>query len=152
MNKLFSAKHLLAGLLVGTLDITAASIQYFIKTGKNPSGVLRYVASGAFGSDAFTGGNAMLVWGLVFHFMIALCFSFLFFWLTARLPALLNYKIATACVYGILMWSAMKYLVLPFSKIPASPFNLANAAIAIAILVICIALPLASIAGKRSAD
>ena len=60
MNKLFSIKHLLAAILVGTLDITAACIQYFIKTGKNPTGVLRFVASGAFGTDAFTGSNMML--------------------------------------------------------------------------------------------
>ena len=46
----------LTGFIAGTLDITAACIQYYIRTGKGPANVLRYVASGVFGKEAFTGG------------------------------------------------------------------------------------------------
>ena len=148
-TRVFNGKHLLAGLLAGTLDITAAGIQYFIKTGKNPSGVLRYVASGAFGPDAFSGNSTMLFWGLLFHFMIAITFSFLFFFLINNIPALSKQKILFAIIYGIFMWATVRYLILPFSQIKPSPFDLKNVVIAVSILIICISIPLTIIAGKK---
>lgn len=68
-----------AGLLAGTLDISAACVQYYMKTGKNPDYVLKYVASGAFGKDAFTGGIVMSMAGLLFHYLIAFSFTLFFF-------------------------------------------------------------------------
>ncbi|WP_420150895.1 hypothetical protein [Spirosoma sp.] len=53
--------------------------------GKNPAVVWNYVASGAFGKDALTGGTDMIVWGLAFHFIVALLWSAFFF---AIYPAL----------------------------------------------------------------
>lgn len=46
---------LYAGLLVGSLDITAAFLDFYISTGNGPGGVLRFIASGVFGREAFTG-------------------------------------------------------------------------------------------------
>jgi hypothetical protein len=70
------SKILKAGLIVGTLDILAAFIQYAIKTGKNPTVVLKFIASGVFGKEAFNGGTMMNVYGLIFHFVIALFLPF----------------------------------------------------------------------------
>ena len=54
---------LFSGLIAGTLDISAAIL--FLANG-NAAGVLKYIASGAFGKDAFTGGDEMLAWGVLF--------------------------------------------------------------------------------------
>ena len=67
-----------AGVIVGTLDILAAFIQFYSKTQKNPIVVLNFIASGIFGKEAFTGGNKMAAFGLFFHYVIAFGFTLLF--------------------------------------------------------------------------
>jgi hypothetical protein len=151
-----TAKIIKTGLLVGTLDITAACVQFYLKTGKGPEPVLRYIASGAFGPEAFSGGNIMLFWGLFFHYLIAMSFTFLFFWLVKIFPAMLKVRLLTAVVYGIFMWAITQLVMVPLSKIPVRPVTLSGALTAIAILIVCISIPLAWIAGKgnniRQAD
>lgn len=92
---------LLTGLTAGLLDITAACVQYYIKSGKGPGNLLRYVASGVFGKKAFTGGVAMAAWGLVFHFIIAFGLTIFFFWLYQKIKWLGENKIIAGLLYGI---------------------------------------------------
>jgi DNA segregation ATPase FtsK/SpoIIIE-like protein len=81
MNNLIST-IIKAGLIVGTLDILSAFLYYFIRTGdKNVFIVLKAVAGGLFGKKAFSGGNEMLIAGLILHFIIAFAFTIFFFWL-----------------------------------------------------------------------
>ncbi len=75
MKKSFIPSVLKAGFIVGTLDILAAFINYYINTGKSPEPVLKFIASGVFGKSAFTIGNEMLAWGLLFHYGIAFIFT-----------------------------------------------------------------------------
>jgi hypothetical protein len=49
IEKKFWPTVFLSGLLVGTLDITAALVQFYIKTGKDPLIVPKYIASAVFG-------------------------------------------------------------------------------------------------------
>ncbi|HSU28766.1 MAG TPA: hypothetical protein VLJ68_10315, partial [Chitinophagaceae bacterium] len=72
---------LLAGFVAGTMDITAACIQYYINTGKGPGNVLRFVARGALGRSALSGGNTSALWGLFFHYCIAFIWTIFFFWI-----------------------------------------------------------------------
>lgn len=140
---------LLAGLLVGTLDIAAACTDYYLATGKGPEGVLRYVASGVFGKSAFT-GKGMAVWGLLFHFIIAYAFTFFFYWLYPRLRFLQRYPVVSAVAYGIFMWAVTTRLVLPLSNTPpAPPFVWWKAAKATGILIVMIAAPLTVIIGRH---
>lgn len=139
-----------AGLLAGTLDISAACVQYYMKTGNNPDYVLKYVASGAFGKDAFTGGIAMSMAGLFFHYLIAFSFTLLFFFLYRRLAFLSVNKVVTAILYGTFIWVVMNLIVVPLSKIPPRPFSISGSLVAAGILIVCIALPLTLIAGKKS--
>jgi hypothetical protein len=143
MNTIINKKSIKAGLIVGSLDITAACIQYYIKTGKGPAGVLKFVASGIFGKQAFIEGISMPAAGLLFHFIVAFCFTFFFFWLTNKIPALLKTRVLTGICYGIFVWTVMNKIVLPLSNTPPIPFKLINAAIAASILILCIGIPLA---------
>lgn len=139
-----------AGAVAGTLDISAACIQYYIRTGKNPENVLRFVASGVFGKDAFTGGSLMSFCGLLFHFLIAFSFTVFFFLVYPKLKFLSYNIFLTAIVYGVFTWMVMNLVVLPLSKAPSIPFTFTGAAMAAGILCICIGLPLTLIA-KREA-
>src|SRR4051812_4660882 len=71
---------LLSGLLVGTLDILAAIVQTLLN-GRNPLGMLKFIASGYFGTPALTGGFVYAICGLLFHYVIAMGWTVLFFWI-----------------------------------------------------------------------
>ena len=139
---------LLSGLLVGTLDIVSACVDYYIATGKGPEGVLRFVASGVFGQEAFTGNNAMLIWGLLFHYLIAFSFTIFFFWLYPKIKFMSDYPILTAVLYGIFMWVATTRIVMPLSNTPKGTFHFWKAIKAILILAVMIGIPLSFIAKK----
>ena len=149
-KSIFSFHVLKAGLFVGTLDILAALLHYFIKTNKDPLPVLKFIASGVFGKEAFTGGNSMYTWGLVFHFIIAIAFTIFFFWVYSIVPSLFKYRLLTGIIYGLFVWAVMQFIVLPLSNAPKMAFRPLNAMLAAAILVICIGIPLAFLAGKRN--
>lgn len=149
MNKVFSLTIVKAWLLVGTLDILAAFIQFFLKTNKNPIAVLRFVASGYFGKEAFTGGDNMIIYGLLLHFLVALLFTLFFFLIVSYFPVILKYKLLTGIFYGIFMQLVMLYLVLPLSNVPKLSHTFLSVVTAIFILIICIGIPLAFIASKK---
>lgn len=145
MKNLFS-KILPAGLIVGTLDISAAFLYYFIKTGKNPLNVLTFVASGFFGKDALTAGSTMMVAGLLFHYLIAFSFTALFFLLYPKIKAFSKSIIATGIAYGLFVWAVMNLIIVPLSNVAPRPLNATNAIINAIILIICIGIPLSFMA------
>jgi magnesium-transporting ATPase (P-type) len=133
---------LYAGFTAGTLDILAAFVYYYSKTGNNPTVILKYIASAAFG------GNAVLIWGLVFHYMIAFSFTTFFFLIYPRLKFLSANKWLTSIGYGLFAWAVMNLLVLPMSQIPKTQFQLSNAIINAIILICMIGLPITLIIGN----
>jgi hypothetical protein len=87
MKRSFFASALTAGLVAGTLDITAACIQAYLKTGTPPSQVLKYVASGAVDPKTFSNDTMLVAVGLLVHFIIAISFTFFFFFLAKQIPS-----------------------------------------------------------------
>jgi hypothetical protein len=132
------------GLLVGTLDIIAAFVSYFQATGKGPEGVLRYIASGVFGDEAFTGGAQMIIWGLVFHYIIAFACTLVFYVLYPRFIFFIRFPILSALLYSVLVWLITTRVIVPLSYVPQSgkPPDFWQAIKAIAILFFMISLPL----------
>ncbi len=144
-------KILLAGLLVGTLDILSAFVDYYIATGKGPAGVLNYVASGVFGKDALADNGSMWILGLFFHYIIAIAFTFFFFWLYPKLGLMYKNRIITAFIYGLFIWMVMNLVVVRLSNAPHAPLSAINplkALKAYLILVVMIGVPLSFIAHK----
>jgi hypothetical protein len=148
MKNLPVKRALLAWLLVGTLDISAAFLQVYIKTGKAPWDVLKYVASGVFGKLAFTGPAIMYVWGLLFHYLLALGFTLLFFVLYMNIRLLQQHRLITGILYGLFMQALMQFVVLPLSYTTPVDFNLQKSLIAAGILIVCIGIPLAFLARR----
>jgi len=140
---------LTAGLLAGTLDATAAIVNYTIEGGKLPSKIFQYIASGAVGKVAFTGGSGMIILGIIFHYTIAFAFTLFLFMIYPRLNFLSKNRILTAILYGIFVWLVMNVIVVPMSNVPAaSSFNIKQAIIATVILIIAVGLPLSFLIGK----
>ncbi len=81
----------------------------------------QYIASGAQGASAFTGGNSAALLGVLFHLLISLGIAGVFFLSTARLPLLRRYVIAGALLYGLGVWIVMHKIVTPLSETPPIP-------------------------------
>jgi len=136
------------GLLAGTLDGLAAALLYFIRTGKNPMVVYRFIASGVFGSEALSGGLSMGLIGIFFHYTIAMGWTIVFFTACTRLPVLLKNRIAVGITYGIFVWLMMNLVVIPLSRVPPSPVTLSGVVTGAFVLIICIGLPISFMANK----
>ena len=130
---------ILTGLLAGTLDAIAA----IVVSQASPAAVFKFIASGAFGAGkAFSGGDIMIVWGVLFHYFIALSWTGLFFFMYPALPWIRKNKYITGLLYGIFVWIMMNRVVIPLSEIPQRPFNLKGALTGMSILMVAIGLPI----------
>ena len=130
-------------LIVGTLDGMAASLHTYLKTGRSPEIVFRYVASGVFGAEAFTGGAGMIALGLLFHYLIATGWSVLYVFIHPYFKITGNRPWINGPLYGLYIWLMMQFLILPMSNVrPISP-TVEGVVIGILIHMIVIGLTLA---------
>lgn len=137
-----------AGILVGTMDGLSAVIHYLIKGGQHPEKVFNFIASGLFGKAGLSGGVQMVVAGILFHFIIAGIWTFIFFRAYARIEIMRRNRIITGVLYGLLVWTIMTRVVLPLSRTPKIPFRWEPAITGALILIIAIGLPLSFIANR----
>ena len=137
------------GLIAGTLDISAALINYFIASGgKDPVIVLYFIASGVFGQFAFMGGLFYALCGLVFHFVIAYSFTTFYFFSYPKVKQFLKNKYSAGFVFGILTWVVMNLIVVPLSNTPHNPHSLFQLILSIVFLILFIGFP-ASISSDK---
>jgi len=145
--KAFWKRVLLTWLIVGTADITAAYIDQFIKTGKFADKMLYYIAGGGLGLEtSMQGGFWIGFLGLLFHYFIAFSFTLLFFLAYPRLK--LQYVsrpvlYLLGILYGPFIGLFMKFIVLPLTRLPQTPFVFQKAIIGWLILSVAIGLPVA---------
>jgi hypothetical protein len=135
-------------LLVGTLDLSAAMIQTILANG-NIQRLFQFIASGAFGKDAFDGGWSSALYGILFHYIIALAWTIIFFVLYSALNLSRFNKILIGVCYGVVIWFVMNRVVLQFSNITPRPFDATKSLIAASILIVAIGIPLSLIASRR---
>lgn len=148
MGSVFNSKIntiLLAGFIAGMLDILAA---IFILAKGNAEGVLRFIAKGAFGDSAMSGGPEMILFGLVFHFIIAYSFTAGYFFIFLRIPALRKSGVLSGLLYGAFIWMFMNFFFLHFTHNPPRPFSIENSWKGIVILMLTVGLPIALITLK----
>lgn len=139
---------LLAGLIVGTFDIIAATIQILI-AGREPVNMLKFIASGIFGRQALQGGAAYAVYGLFFHYCIATIWTTIFFLIYPKIPFLSRHKVLAGIAYGIVVRLGMGEIVLPLSNTPPLPFTVKGTTISTLILIGAIGLPLSFLAHRH---
>ncbi|WP_428330975.1 hypothetical protein [Mucilaginibacter sp.] len=137
---------LLAWLLTGTLDAIAAMLWNY-KT--NAAIIFDFIASGYFGKAAFAGGTKMVLWGLFFHYVIAYVFTVAFYLAYPFFKTNFRNKYLIGVEYGLITWFVMNLIVIPLSKIGLKQFHVLPTVIGIAILIVCIGMPVALIADRH---
>jgi hypothetical protein len=103
-----------AGLLAGSLDITAALVESGLK-GKSPVHLFQAIAGGLLGMSSFQGGLATAALGVFFHFLIATTASAVFYLASRKLKFLVKHAIPSGLIYGVMVYLFMYYFVLPIS-------------------------------------
>ena len=113
---------LIGGAAAGVLDILYAFIVYGpLSYGLTPVQVLQSVAAGWIGRDASrAGGLATAALGLATHFMIATIMAAVFVAAAMRIKALTAEPIVAGLLYGLILYVAMNYVVVPLSAAHAS--------------------------------
>ena len=110
------------GLSAGLLDIIFAIVFYGPVTyGLTPMQVLQSVAAGWFGRDVSrAGGWPTALMGLGTHFMIATIMATVFVVAATRIKALTADAVLWGLVYGLMLYVAMNYVVVPLSAAHSS--------------------------------
>jgi hypothetical protein len=104
-------------LIAGALDISYAIGISYVLRGTLPSRILKSVASGWLGSDALNGGAGIAALGLASHFLIAIIWTAIYFAAASKIDALWKKPAIFGPLYGILIYGAMNYVVIPLSAI-----------------------------------
>jgi hypothetical protein len=140
---------LFGGLIAGTLDITAASINVWLKVGHSPIWTFQSVAGGLYGAETFNGGYATAALGLAIHFFIALTAAAVYYLASRKLKFMISQAILSGVLYGIFVWLFMNLIVLPMTPLKI-PYPFWSVVIGIIIHIFCIGLPIALIVRRFS--
>jgi len=138
-----------AGLIAGALDAIDGIAAYSF-LGLSPIQVLQFIASGALGKSAFSGGLATAALGAGLHFSIAFVAAALYVATTRHLPALNTRPVAHGTAYGLAVFVFMSYFVLPLSAVAASPFSLPMFLNGVFDHVLFVGIPIALVARKAA--
>ena len=138
---------LTAGLIAGTMDITAACVVAYLRAGVTPLRVMKYIASGLLGPTALAGGAGTAVLGTILHYIIATGAATVFYFASRKIRFMTEYPLLSGPLYAVLVYIFMNFLVVPLSQVPKRPVPvpLSSHIIQCLILVFCIGLPIAFI-------
>jgi hypothetical protein len=94
-------------LLCGVLDILSAII-ISITSGSTPIRMLQGIAGALLGPKTFEWGFATATMGLAMHFLVALTATLVFYWLSRRIPAMVEHPVVSGILYGA-FWLLVMY-------------------------------------------
>lgn len=131
---------LITGLLAGSLDALAATINFLIH-GTGPGKLWRAVASGALGPSARSGGVGIALLGLLFHYIIAFSWTTLYLLIYPKIPLLQKNILLSALLWSIVVWLVMNLAVVPLSRIGRFP-TWAPWKLLLDLLILCVVIGL----------
>jgi hypothetical protein len=137
-----------AGLVAGTLDVSAALLVYAQFGPTTGVRLLQGIAYGLIGKAALEGGYKTAFLGLCLHFVIATSWAAIYFAASRRVAFMLEQPVVSGGLYGVVVYFVMNHVVVPLSAIGPRPIVFSKAVIAAAILVVCIGLPIATIVSR----
>jgi hypothetical protein len=117
----------LATLICGTLDILLA-VFLTLQRGKEPAGMLRFVASGPFPA-ATEWGTSGAVLGLAVHFTLMAIMVGSFLVLVSQRPALFDRPLLAGLAFGLITYVIMNLIVVPLrwpAAFPPKPIGVAT--------------------------
>ena len=141
---------LFGGLLAGVLDITAASLNNWLRNGRSPVLTFQSVAGGLYGAETYNGGYRTAVLGLALHFFIALTAAAVFYMASRKLKLIVNQPVLSGVLYGIAVWLFMYLIVLPLSAWKTSTYTFSSVLTGVLIHIFCVGLPIALIVRRFS--
>ncbi len=113
---------LLGGTAAALLDIALAMSFWWFYNGASPLVILQSIAAGLLGKDSFAGGMGTAALGAFLHIFIACVMAAVFYLACRRWSILFRRPVFYGAVYGVLLYLAMSYVVLPLSKASPLPF------------------------------
>jgi hypothetical protein len=124
------------GLVAGALDLSQALILF-------GTGIPLAIAGGLLGSQAFKGGAAIYVLGVLLHFFIALSAAAIYYAASRRLGFLRVHALVCGLFYGAAVDTVMRLIVLPLSALHArGPYQLRDLLQGLLIHMVLIGLPI----------
>ncbi|WP_258103552.1 hypothetical protein [Marinoscillum sp. MHG1-6] len=111
---------ILTTIFVSVADGVADLILYYLSGGHKAQNVFKFIASGIFGFKAFAGGSDIVIFGILFHFLIAFLWVS-FFFVVYPLFKIKGNTIFVGTIYGIIIWLVMSFVVIPISNAPSPP-------------------------------
>jgi uncharacterized membrane protein (DUF441 family) len=112
----------LGGLAVGTLDL-AFAWTFWQSRGVGLPQILQSIASGVLGRASFEGGSVTALLGAGLHYFIATMFVVVYRLASSRYPTLHGHPVACGLPYGVLLYLAMNFVVLPLSAAGMPTFD-----------------------------
>jgi hypothetical protein len=95
------------GLICGVLDISSAVIISLANKG-SPIRMLQGIAGAVLGPVTFEGGFATAALGLAIHFGVAFAATAIFYWLSRRIPAMVEWAVPSGLLFGV-FWLLVMY-------------------------------------------
>ena len=139
-----------AGLVSGTLDITAAFIVYGY-FGLKPMRLLQGIGGGLLGPRTFAGGLATAMLGLLCHFVIAFSAAAVYFAVSRRMLFLIEHAVVSGFLFGVAVYFFMNRIVVPLSAATKYPFSIKMMFIGVVIHMFCVGLPISLTVRRFSA-
>ena len=135
----------LGGTAVGVLDCLAAMANAYLRSGVTPDRVWQYVASAIVGQESFSGGAATVALGLLFHFCVAFGVATGFYIVARMFPAIIPHPFIIGPLYGIAVYFAMSYGIVPFTVAKQGAFSWYGLISGLVIHMLFVGLPVALI-------
>ncbi|SHM82260.1 hypothetical protein [Mucilaginibacter sp. OK098] len=141
-----------SGLVAGILDGIAAIIVLHTWYKLTPPQVMQWIASGAYGAAAFTGGTSTVIAGIFFHFVVAYVLAVIYFFAFPKIKFLSARPVLSGLLFGLGIFLVMNLLVIPASNIQKSSFDPGLAAVSIIWHMVLVGLPISLITKKHYAE
>jgi hypothetical protein len=127
----------IGGLIAGALDLTQAMILFGPR-------IPLSIAAGLLGRQAFHGGPATYLLGVVLHFFIACSFAAVYYLVASRrLAFLVEHPLVCGLVYGAAVELVMNLVVLPLSALHArGPYTLHDLILGLLVHMVVVGLPI----------
>ncbi len=112
---------LLGGLIVALGDFVFATMLWFGWTVPGFIKLFQTIAVGVLGQASYEGGVAAAWLGAGLHLFMATMFVVVYVFAGRRRPGLLEKPFAYGAAYGVVLYVVMNFVVMPLSRVDASP-------------------------------
>ena len=124
------------GLIAGTLDLGETLVVF---GAKSPLAI----AAGMLGQNAFRGGAAIYILGVLLHYLIVFSAAAIYFAASRRLHFLIEYRLICGLFFGGAIDAVMRLVVLPLSALHArGPYQYHDLVLGLVVHMVLVGLPI----------